>query len=63
MSYNQRNVREWTNRVQDAITDELLTPQAVVDMCMSYMSEAEVKDMCRVNDLKEFLLTVQGRRN
>lgn len=63
MSYNQRNVREWTNRVQDAIRDELLSPQAVVDMCMSYMSEAEVKDMCRVNDLKEFLLTVQGRRN
>lgn len=62
MSYNQRNVREWTNRVQDAITDELLTPQAVVDMCMSYMSEADVEDMCRENDLKEFLLTVQGRK-
>lgn len=53
--FNQRNVREWTNRLQAAIEGGLLEPQAVVDMCMSYMSEDDVEDMCHANDLKEYL--------
>ena len=53
--FNQRNVREWTNRLQDAISGGLLEPQAVVDMCLAAMSEDDVEDMCRANDLKQYL--------
>jgi hypothetical protein len=50
-----RNVREWTNKVGEAMDEGLLDPRAVADMCLSYMSEDDVQDMCRVNDLKGYL--------
>ena len=50
-----KDVREWTNKVCEAMDEGMLDPRAVADMCMSYMSEWDVEDMCRVNDLKEYL--------
>jgi hypothetical protein len=50
-----RNTREWTCKVLEAMDQGLLDPKVVAEMAMSYMSESEVEDMCRVNDLKEFL--------
>ena len=47
--------REYTNKLLDAIEQGLLTPQAVVEMAVSYMSEDEVHDMMRVNDLLYYL--------
>jgi len=50
-----RNVREWTTRVMDGMDSGLLDPREIADMCLNYMSEDDVEDMCRANDLKEFL--------
>lgn len=47
--------REYTSKLLDAIEDGLLSPQAVVEMALSYMSEDEVHDMMRVNDLLYYL--------
>jgi hypothetical protein len=33
----------------------LISPKAIAEMALAYMSEAEVKDMCRDNDLVEIL--------
>ena len=35
----------------DAMDQGVMDPRAVADMCMSYMSEFQVADMCRANDL------------
>ena len=43
--------REYTNKLFDAVEEGLILPQAVVDMCLSYMSEDDVKEMCLMNDL------------
>lgn len=48
-------VRKWTNLVLEAMNEGTLDPQAVADMCLSYMSDFEVEDMCRANDIKVFL--------
>ncbi len=47
--------REYTSKLLDAIEQGLLSPQAVVEMAVSYMSEDEVHDMMRVNDLLYYL--------
>lgn len=47
--------REYTTKLLDAIEQGLLSPQAVVEMAVSYMSESEVHDMMRVNDLLYYL--------
>jgi hypothetical protein len=41
--------------VLDAIDDGLLDSKQVVEMCMSWMSEADVENMCKANELKEYL--------
>lgn len=35
----------------DAMDQGVMDPRAVADMCMSYMSECQVADMCQANDL------------
>nr|NDG05961.1 hypothetical protein [Oxalobacteraceae bacterium] len=50
-----RKTREWTCAVLDAMDQGLLDPKAVAEMCMSYMSESQVADMCRVNDLQDLI--------
>lgn len=47
--------REYTTKLLDAIEQGLLSPQAVVEMAVSYMSEDEVHDMMRINDLLYYL--------
>ena len=47
--------REYTTKLLDAIEQGLLSPQAVVEMAVSYMSEDQVHDMMRVNDLLYYL--------
>lgn len=45
------NTRKYTNKLFEAMEQDIIDPIAVVEMCLSYMSEAEVKDMCWSNDL------------
>jgi hypothetical protein len=44
-------MRKYTNMVLDMMDEGVLDPKALADMCLAYMSEDEVKDMCHSNDL------------
>jgi hypothetical protein len=44
-------MREYTNKLLELIEEDMIDPINVVEMCLSYMSEDEVKDMCLSNDL------------
>ena len=44
-------VREYTNKLRDLLDEGAISQEAVVDMALAYMSEDDVKDMCRSNDL------------
>ncbi len=46
-----RNTRKVTNQLLELIEEGVLDPQAVVEACLSYMSEADVADMARSNEL------------
>lgn len=48
------NARKWTCRLLDMMDDGVIDPKAVAEMCLAYMSEWDVEDMMRVNDLKEY---------
>jgi hypothetical protein len=50
-----RKSREYTCRVLEAVDEGLLDPKSVLEMALSYMSETEVEDMCRVNDILDIL--------
>ena len=49
--------REYTNRLLEMVDEGLLDARQVVLMCVKYMSEDEVADMIRFNDLSEQLLS------
>lgn len=44
-------MRKYTNMVMDMMDEGVMSPKAIADMCLAYMSEADVEDMCRDNDL------------
>lgn len=43
--------REATNKLLEMIEEELIDPKDVVMMCLKYMSEDDVKDMCDINEV------------
>lgn len=45
------DVRKFTNKLYDLVEEGLISPTTFAEMCLSYMSEADVADMCRANDL------------
>lgn len=44
-------MRKYTNMVMDMMDEGVMSPKAIADMCLAYMSEDDVEDMCRANDL------------
>lgn len=44
-------MRDYTVKLMDMMDQGMLSAQAVADMCLAYMSEDDVKDMCRANDI------------
>lgn len=50
--------REMTCRLLEILDEGLLDKDQVINACLSYMSEAEVKDMCEVNEF--FTLNEEG---
>lgn len=46
-------VREYTNKFHDLMSEGVLTAESVVNMCLSYMSEDDVKDMWFSNCLDD----------
>ena len=43
--------RKFTNKLLDLIEENILDPKDVVVMCLKYMSEDEVEDMCMANEI------------
>ena len=48
-------MREWTNKILDAIEMGLISNEMVVDMCLGWMDESDVKGMVFANDLQDVL--------
>ena len=49
--FSNRNSRPYTALVQDLMDQGMLDPTVVADMCLRWMSEHDVKTMCRSNDI------------
>jgi hypothetical protein len=49
--FNHRKTREYTCMLYDMMDEGTLDARSVAEMCLAYMSEDEVKDMCRSNDI------------
>lgn len=45
--------REYTNRLYDMMDSGAIDPRVVAEMCLQYMSERDVADMFRNNDLED----------
>ena len=48
-------VREYTTQLLEMMDEGLITAEAVAEMALAYMSEDDVKDMVRSNDLMPWL--------
>ena len=46
-----RPVREATNKVLEMVDDGLLNPRDVLMMALKWMSEDEVKEMCKAHEI------------
>jgi hypothetical protein len=44
-------IRETTNRLFDMAVEGTISWRAIAEMALTYMSEDEVADMCRANDI------------
>jgi hypothetical protein len=44
-------MREYTTKLLEMMDEGLISAEAVAEMALAYMSEDDVKDMCRANDL------------
>lgn len=46
--------REFTNKLRDMIGEEMMTERELLDCCLTWMSEDDVKDMCqKMSELAE----------
>jgi hypothetical protein len=43
--------RKTTNKLLELIDDGMISARDVVTMCLKWMSEDDVADMCRANDV------------
>jgi len=44
-------MREYTSKLIAMMDEGLISAEAVAEMALAYMSEDDVKDMCRANDI------------
>jgi len=44
-------MRKYTTSLLEMMDDGVMDPKFVAEMCLAYMSEADVEDMMRSNDL------------
>lgn len=54
-AFRKYNVRQFSCRLLELIDEGLLDPTAVVEMCVTYMSEADVKDMMWMNEIHDLV--------
>lgn len=48
-------MREYTTKLLEMMDEGLISAEAVAEMALAYMSEDDVKDMVRSNDLMPWL--------
>jgi hypothetical protein len=48
-------MREFTNRLIELVEEGTLSAVEVVRMCVKYMSEDDVEDMCNCNELTDLM--------
>ena len=48
-------VREYTTKLLEMMDEGLISAEAVAEMALAYMSEDDVKDMVRSNDLMPWM--------
>lgn len=51
MFYDSAKSREYTCRLLEAVDEGLVDPEAALRACLGYMSESDVEDMMRSNDM------------
>ena len=44
-------IRKTTNRLLEMIEDHVISPMDAVQMCLNWMSEDDVKEMCMANEI------------
>ena len=44
-------MRKYTTKLLEMMDEGMITAESVAEMCLAYMSEDDVKDMCRANDI------------
>ena len=44
--------REYTNKLLEAMAEGVISVESIVEMCLCYMSEDDVKDMVLSNDME-----------
>jgi hypothetical protein len=45
------DMRKYTIKLMEMMDEGLITAETVAEMALAYMSEDDVKDMCRANDI------------
>lgn len=45
------DIRKATNKLLEMVDNGLLSPMSVVTMCLKWMSEDDVKEMCEANEI------------
>jgi hypothetical protein len=45
--------RQYTNQLLEMVDDGIIDPQSVLNMCLKYMPEDEVREMMEMNELLE----------
>ena len=48
-------MRDYTNKLIELVEEGTLNPVEVVRMCVKYMSEDEVEEMCNMNELTDLM--------
>jgi predicted solute-binding protein len=51
---DEQVTRKYTNKLIESIEEGWIAPQEVVQMALNYMSEHDVEDMLRCNDIDLF---------
>lgn len=51
----KHDAREWTVKVLEAMDQGLLSPEFIAETALSWLSDADVKQMLQANDLMDIL--------
>lgn len=45
------DIRKATNKLLEMVDNGLLSPTTVITMCLKWMSEDDVEEMCKANEI------------